>query len=374
MKRIFLRILLLISIVFAGYFIWSYTGRAAEKEFGWTQWPEFKTRFTYVEAGIDSGKGSIIGIQPYLTAFNYSTAYNFELSLRFYFEQLKREQKLTDKSIVLLPQHIGTWLLIANEKEKIYKKTSMKEAMKTIIASNLFRYSAGYLQSSAKNNTHEIILHLKARKMAKQYQQVFSTLAKAYNCTIVAGSIILPDASINATGELQVSDGGTLYNTTVVFSNSGAILTALIKQRMNQEADLKQTVDTAQSFLLQTNAGIMAVLLDTDRSPVAFDSSQQNKADFLVLPSFGNKDQTWTKIFSEFPVSIDTANAVDPTLSENFLKHARSWGIHQGMNVFFTGDIWNVKLAGSVCILQNDSTTVLSPTIGKGRIVTLYLR
>jgi hypothetical protein len=370
MKKFFLRIIILISIVFTGYFIWSYTGRAAEKEFGWSQWPEFKTRFNYLEAGIDSGKGSIIAVQPYLTAFNYSTAYNFELSLRFYFEQLKREDKLSDKSIVLLPQHIGTWLVIANEKEKIYKKTSIKEAIKTIIASNLFRYSVGYLQSSEKNNKHHIILHLKARKMANQYQQVFSTLAKTYNCTIVAGSIILPDASISSAGELEVSEDGVLYNTAVVFGNDGVIRSPLVKQRVTTESEsgLIKSGDTSQTSILQTNAGKMAVLIDAVSLPAAFNSNQQNRADFLVVPSFGSTYQTWSNVFNKTPALPDT------TLNKNIFKPAVDRGIHQAMNVFFTGHIWDVKLAGSVCILQNDSTTVLSPTVGKGRIVALYLR
>ncbi len=118
MKKFFIRIGIIIAVVFTSYFIWSYTGRAKEKETGWSKMPELKPRFEYVEAGVDSGKGNIIGIQPYLTAVNYSTAFNFETSLRFYFDQLKRENKLTDKSIVVLPEYIGTWLVAANEKEK----------------------------------------------------------------------------------------------------------------------------------------------------------------------------------------------------------------------------------------------------------------
>lgn len=55
-------------------------------------------------------------------------------------------------------------------------------------------------------------------------------------------------------------------------------------------------------------------------------------------------------------------------------KRAVQATIHQGMNVFFTGSLWNMKPEGRVLILQNDSTTVLLASVGKGRIVNLYLQ
>ena len=86
MKKWFLRIGIFLAVVLVVYNIWAMMNRAKEKGTGWSKLPEFKTRFDYIEDGIDSGKGNVIGIQPYLTALNYSTAFNFEISLRFYFE------------------------------------------------------------------------------------------------------------------------------------------------------------------------------------------------------------------------------------------------------------------------------------------------
>ena len=54
-------------------------------------------------------------------------------------------------------------------------------------------------------------------------------------------------------------------------------------------------------------------------------------------------------------------------------KRAVQANIHEGLNVFFTGSLWEMQPQGRVLLLQNDSTTVLPPAVGKGRIVCLWL-
>jgi hypothetical protein len=386
MKKFFIRIAIIIAVVLSAYFVWSFTGRAKEKESGWSKLPEFKARFEYVEAGPDSGKGNIIGIQPYLTATSYSTAFNFEVSLRFYFEQLKRENKLNDKSIVVLPEYIGTWLVAANEKETIYKQETIEKAMITMVRSNLFSFLYGYLKSPAKDKSKYAIFHLKAEKMAKQYQQVFAALAKEYKCTIVAGSIALPDASINSNGDLQIKQGAPIYNTSVIFRNDGSILPPLIKKifPIDEELGFTASGDTAQQPVFSTKAGKMAVLICADSwYPQAY-SNLINKADFIVVPSLGSKDSVWLAAWKGYngfkaPADVDTTdyNKIsegDAWLKYSMTKRAANANIHQGMNVFFTGSLWDMKPEGRVLIFQNDSTTMLPASFGKGRIVNLYLQ
>lgn len=385
MKRFFIRIGIIIAVLLSAYFIWSFTGRAKEKETGWSKLPEFKARFEYVEAGIDSGKGNIIGIQPYLTATSYSTAFNFEISLRFYFEQLKRENKLTDKSIVVLPEYIGTWLVAANEKETIYKQETIEKAMTTMVRSNLFSFLYGYLKSPAKDKWKYALFHLKAEKMAKQYQQVFSTLAKEYKCTIVAGSIALPDASINSIGNLQIKQGAPVYNTSVVFGDDGAIIPPLIKKMfpIDEEQGFTASAATAQQPVFKTKAGRMAVLICADSwYPQAY-TRLTNKADLIVVPSLAGNDSAWLapwKGYNGFtaPADVDTTDYEkisegDAWLKYSMNKRAVQANIRQGMNVFFTGNLWDMQPQGRVLMLQNDSTTVLPPAVGKGRIVCLWL-
>ena len=117
MKKFFKLLVIFVLIILVGYNIWANMGRTKEGTTGNIP----KTDFNYVEFGADSGKGNIIGIQPFLTPDNYSTASNFKASFQTYFEHLKQQNKLTSKSVIVLPEYIGTWLVAANEKENIYK-------------------------------------------------------------------------------------------------------------------------------------------------------------------------------------------------------------------------------------------------------------
>ncbi|MBC7628624.1 hypothetical protein, partial [Ferruginibacter sp.] len=54
-------------------------------------------------------------------------------------------------------------------------------------------------------------------------------------------------------------------------------------------------------------------------------------------------------------------------------RRAPQSSIHYGMNVFFTGRLWDLNPEGRVLVLNNDSLTVLSPAVKQGRVVNLYL-
>jgi predicted amidohydrolase len=386
MKKWLLHFGIILTVVLAVYNMWAITDRAREHKAGWTQTPEYKTRFEYIETGIDSGKGNLIGIQPFFTTSNYSTAFNFETTLRFYFEQLKRENKLTEKSVVVLPEYIGTWLVAANEKEKIYQQININDAMTTMVTSNIFKFLFSYFQSPAKDKTKYAIFHMKAKQMAEQYQKIFSSLAKDYNCSIVAGSIALPDASVNKEGNLKIKNGGEIFNTAVVFGNEGKIILPLVKKifPIDSEQGFTKCGKADQQPIFQTKAGRMAVLICADSwYPEAY-ATISNKVDFIVVPSLAETDSIWLapwKGYNGFkaPADVDTTDYKKITEGDAWVKYsmgkrAVQSNIHDGINVFFTGAMWDMKAEGRVLILNHDSLIVLPAAIGKGRIVKLWMR
>lgn len=334
MKKFFIRISILLAVLLTGYFIWSLTGRATEKESGWSKNPEFKVRFEYVEQGADSGKGNLIGIQPYLTAVNYSTAYNFETSLRFYFEQLKREGKLNSKSVVVLPEHIGTWLVLANEKEAVYKAASLQEAFKSIRAASVFSYLNGWFKSPVTDKNDYAILHLKAAKMAKQYQQVFATLAKEYKCQIAAGSLLLLDANVDASNTIQSKAGSKIYNTFFLFDTTGTII-----QSLNKEDISGETIFAAEAS-----------------NKLKFVANEKQKISFVVTNS------------------ADHAANADSIKNYSLNKNKEFSKIQQGLALTFNGNLFDKQFNGHLQLIQNDTVLVFPPAIGKGRIVCLWLK
>ncbi len=386
MKKFFKLLLLLIVIILATYNIWAEMGRAKEPKTKAIIATDSKARINYVEFGIDSGKGNIIGIQPFLTVYNYSGAANFISSLRVYFEQLKKENKLTAKSIVVLPEYIGTWLVAANEKQSIYQQQSMNDAMINLVSSNLFKFMLSYYGAPAKDKTKYALFSMKGEKMAAIYEQAFSTLAKEYNCVIVAGSIALPDAFINSDGNLKVTTKGEIYNTAVVFGADGKIIPPLVKKifPVNDEQGFSACGKADQTPIYSTKAGKMALLICADSwFPKAY-TTIAGKADFIVIPSLGGIDSIWNAPWDGYngftaPGDVDTTEYKKITEGDAWIKYsmgkrAPASNIHYGMNVFFTGNLWDLKTEGRILVLNNDSLTVLAPSVQQGRIVNLFIR
>ena len=334
MKKFFIRITILLAVLLTGYFIWSLTGRATEKESGWRTNPDFKVRFEYTEQGADSGKGNLIGIQPYLTAVNYSTAYNFETSLRFYFEQLKREGKLNSKTVVVLPEHIGTWLVLANEKESVYKAASLQEAFKSIRSASVFSYLNGWFKSPVTDKNSYAILQLKAAKMVLQYKQIFSALAKEYKCCIAAGSMLLPNAIVDASNTIQSKAGSKIYNTFFLFDTTGATIEPLTKEEVNVE----------HIFAAKANNKLLFV------------ASEKQNISFVVTNS-----------------AAHIANA-DSIKNYSLNKNKQFAKIQQGIALTFNGNLFDKQLNGHLQLIQNDTVLDFPPAIGKGRIVCLWLK
>ena len=144
-----------------------------------------------------------------------------------------------------------------------------------------------------KTNRPMLFFISRQKKWPSNTNRYFHTLAKEYNCTIVAGSIVLPAAAIGATGELEIKKTGELYNTSVVFGNDGKILPPLIRKQfpIDEELGFTQVADQSQQPIFTTKAGRMAVLICADSwYPQAY-ANLTNKVDFIVVPSLGAKRQ-----------------------------------------------------------------------------------
>lgn len=385
MKTFFIFSGVFVLVLLTAYNIWAEMDRVSEQTTASGIVPLYTKGLSYAEFGADSGKGNIIGMQPFLTPANYASASNFKSILRVYFETLKKEQKLNSKSVIVLPEYIGTWLVAANEKREIYKQTTVDAAMTSLVITNLYKFIANYFHAPAKDKVKYALFSMKAKQMCAIYQETFSQLAREYRCTIVAGSIALPDVSIGKDGCLEITSGGPIYNTAVVFGMDGKIIPPLVKKifPVNDEQEFSACGNTDQRPVYKTPAGKMALLICADSwFPDAY-STIAGKADFVVIPSLGGTDAVWNAPWNGYngfraPRDVDTSlykniSEGDAWIKYSMGKRAPQSKIHYGMNVFFTGDLWDMKPEGRVLLLSNDSLTVLPPAVRQSRIVNLYL-
>jgi predicted amidohydrolase len=335
----------------------------------------------------DSADGNIIGMQPYLVAADYANEAGLLQVLQTYMEVAKKRGLLNQKTIVVFPEYIGSWLVAVNEKKKIYDSgTSINDALTLEVCSNIFKFIPAYFSSHSADKTKEALFKMKQPEMAAIYQRVFSRLASNYTVTIVAGSVVLEQPSINENGILTTGTG-KLFNTSVVFNTVGRPVAPLIKKifPILDEKGFTCAADSMQIPLFNTAAGKLAVLVCADSWFPAAYQQLNKKADVIAIPSLGGPDSIWNSLWNGYngfaaPADVDTLKDYH-RLTEGgaWIKYAMATrapaaGIHNGMNVFFTGSIWDMHPEGRVLTLQNDTLHVSKPALQRGRISNLWFR
>jgi len=378
MKKTFQTILPTLLFLVGIYLLWSSTGK------GTTLPPILK--IDVVESyGDSTEKGNILGIQAFMTPVDYASEANFKQKIEFYLSEAQKNKLLiSEKTIVVFPEYIGTFLVAANEKESLYQAQILEEGLQTMVLSNIGKFAKTFISApdSVKDKVKCAAFAMKAPEMAKIYQKIFSELAAKYAVTIVAGSILLPNPSVE-NGILKINDG-LLYNTSMVFDTKGEIKSSLVKKAF-PTADELSFVCPAKSAdipVFETPAGRMGVLVCADAwFSESYKVLKQKGVDFVVTPSYsngyGNWEKRWTG-YSGAETPVDAKASIGKlTLGEAWVKHAMAErakneaGVRKGLNVFLQGNIWDLGADGSTIVL-NDSAKA-TQHIGKAALVNLWL-
>ncbi|WP_428661292.1 carbon-nitrogen hydrolase family protein [Runella sp.] len=372
------KVVFALVLLFGIYLLWSVIGK--------TPPVAPPANISYVRSfGKDTDKGNLLGIQPYVLPACYASEANFEQFLDAYFERAKTENWLIpQKTIVVLPEYLGTWLVVANEKSSVYEAKTIDEGLTSMVMSNVFSFvtQLASVPDSTKDSVKHAVFALKAPQMAEIYQRVFAKLAKKYQVTIVAGSILLPDPHVVG-GELKTHKG-RLYNVTAVFRPDGSLYDKLVKKAFptGDELSFVCPVDPRENPVFDTPIGRLGVMVCADSW---FSSAYQNlktkKADFVVIPSYSLTDGAWDKPwggYSGAPTPGDAkADIGKITEGQAWLKHAMGGrakaegGLTKGVNVFLRGQLWDLGADGTTVVLD-DSATVTKKVKG-GTLVNLWL-
>ncbi|WP_249672782.1 nitrilase-related carbon-nitrogen hydrolase [Pseudomonas abieticivorans] len=217
-----------------------------------------------VNEGVPAGNGNLLGIQPELYPADYQSLYRLHRKLGAYLQGARDLGLLNAKTVVVLPEHIGTWLWARGEKDELYQAAHEEEAFNWLAVSNPLRFARAWLRASGKDRLQDTQLRMKAEAMASDYQALFGGLAKEFGVTLVAGSIVLPEPIV-AGGQLHVGRGA-LYNASVVFGADGQPL----GQPQRQLYPLYETRNYIRASkdqhlqVLDTPAGRLGILIGND--------------------------------------------------------------------------------------------------------------
>ncbi|MGY2374829.1 carbon-nitrogen hydrolase family protein [Pseudomonas sp. SDO524_S393] len=335
-----------------------------------------------VNEGLPADRGNLLGIQPELFPADYQSLERLHLKLAAYLQKARDQGLINEKTIVVLPEHIGTWLMLGGEKNELYQATRLKDAMNWLSASNPWPFLRAWFSATGDNRTDDAYLRMKAPAMARDYQQLFGGLAKEFGVTLVAGSIALPNPSVSQ-GQLRIGHGA-LYNASLVFDAHGMPVGQPQRQLypIYDERGFIEPGDEHTVSVVDTPAGRLGILIGSDSwYPDNYRKLNEQGAQLIAVPAFVTGRDTWERPWRGFK-SVSTPPEI--SLKPEELSEGDAWHrltlisqppISQataGMSVFLRGQFWDLGTAGRSFLSGNGQVTADGDARG-ARLLNIWL-
>ena len=224
--------------------------------------------------------GNLLGIETRLQPADYQSRDRLQLKFRTYLRQAAEAGMLSERTIVVLPEHVGTGLFALGEKPEVQQARTLRDAMQWMALSNPGSYLRALTGNQGDDRRTGAVLRLKARQMAEDYQAIFGGLAREFGITLVAGSIVLPEPYLE-NDRLRIGDG-PLRQVSLTFDGRGKPLGTLQYKHALSRYERRYSVAPIPEPRrpIATPAGPMAVMLGCD----AYLHRPPAEARLLALP------------------------------------------------------------------------------------------
>jgi len=350
----------------------------------------------FVEGGRDCGQGNLLGIQPSLTAEDYATEQALFTRLEGYLAEARRRGWLTERTVVVWPEYIGSWLAVAGEGPAVFRAPTLADGMRGLALAHLLPFAGQALRAREKDRMAAGLFRTKARRMAAAYQEVFSTLAARASVTMVAGSIVLPSPEVR-NGVIRAGDG-PLYNVSAVFgpavgecaiggSPEGGAYPALAAKIYLISSELPFVTPAPLQTLpvFETPAGRLGVLICADSwYPAPYARLKALGAELIAVPSYTEGDGSWDRPWAGYdggpaPVDVDLRDVGTLSEGQAWRKYALAGrmagsGARHGINVFLRGGMWELGSDGRSLATSASECGEVSETQGNGAaLLNLWL-
>ncbi|QGZ30673.1 carbon-nitrogen hydrolase [Stutzerimonas stutzeri] len=223
--------------------------------------------------------GNLLAVQTRLMPADYQSRERLQLKFTTYLDQARDAGLLGPRTVVVLPEHVGTGLFALGEKLEVQQARTLRDAMQWMALSNPWDYLRALLDHQGDDRRTEAVLKIKGRQMAEDYQYIFGGLARDYGVTLVAGSIVLPEPRLE-NGRVLIGDG-PLRQVSLSFAANGEPIGPLqYKMALSRYERRYSKAPDAPSPALSTPAGRLSVLIGCDgytRPPPA-------EAELIVVP------------------------------------------------------------------------------------------
>lgn len=358
---------------------------------GYAAWTQYRPAGMFLsdlrsEIALNQGTpgehGNLLGIQPELFPNDYRSPLLLRRKLAAYLEQARRDGLLNDKTIVVFPEHIGTWLVASGEKNQVYTASSVSEAMAWLAASNPLQVLKALFAAKGQDRLADALFRMKAEQMAHDYQTLFGGLASEYGITLVAGSIVLPEPRVED-GRLLPGDG-PLFNVSQVFGSDGQPIGQPQRKVVPiiDEQGFTAAAGAEQLSVVNTPAGRLGVLVCADSwFPQNYQALADGQVDLLAVPAFLTGNGSWDKPWGGYN---GAATPADVQIKAGELSEGEAWqrlamagrigqsGARAGITVFMRGQLWDMGSDGH-SLVADPAGHALAPDDRGARLINLWL-
>ena len=337
-----------------------------------------------VELSRDSSQGNIVGIEPYITVADYLSAQTLQSKLDGYMSEANNRGWLNEKTIILLPEYFGTWLVLADEPESVFQTDKLAVAEQRLVLHHIFGFIWQLITSKEKGKLEAAVFRLKADVMAETYNEVLSNIAKNYHVTVIGGSTILPAPQVRD-GRLTAGKG-PLYGATPVYGPDGCAYSDLILKAYPTTDELPFMTPASSQALpaFDTPAGKLGILICADSwFPDCYTRLDEMNVEIIAIPSNGGDPVVWDQPWGGYsgwptPSDVEARDVKKLTEGEAWRKYALAGRIgitkaHYGANIFIRGQLLDMAGGGGRTTIVKNGKVLRDKTITGASLVNLWL-
>ncbi len=318
---------------------------------------------------------NIVGIQPFMVPQDYLTEEHFYRKMKGYFDQARSSGFFRENTVVLLPEYLGTWLVIAGEKESVASQETIAGAMTVMVLSNPIQTLRHYFITAGEpDRMTASIFRMKARSMAGIYSRVLQRLAHEYAVSISAGSIVLPGPHIGD-NTIVTDRSEPLYNTSFIVHPNGVLDIQSVRKSFPIGSELPfikaSPIDALPTYDLPIGKTAMLVCADS-WYPESYARVKQLAAEVILVNSYCTGDATMKTPWrgydgANMPGDVDAADVTRLTEREAWIKYAlpgriASSGARIGVNIFLRGTLWDMGTDGQPLIVADGRLMEITPS------------
>ena len=298
-----------------------------------------------------------------------------------YLEAAREAGMLTPRTVAVFPEHIGTWLVTAGAPRGVYQAETVEGAMTALIVANPLPYAGSFLASDEPDRAAAAVFRMRSADMARRYQTAFSTLAREFDITIVAGSVVLAGAHVED-GRIRTREDGALENVSAVFAPDGSVHRALVRKvyPIPSEAGFTAAAGLEDYPVFDTPAGRLGVLICADSwHPDVY--AALGDAELLAVPAFLQPDgvwgQPWGGYVTPWPDDAPREDAGRLTEGEAWTTHAlagrlQNTSARAGITAFLGGSLWGMGSDGAAIAVNDNGVHTAHRTSG-GQVLVLWV-